>query len=215
MRVAVISYHANVYQLYPETWITEYRESIENQTFKNFTIYEINYGDGIGMVFFKSQFQSLKFPTFVHCMNWMLDWLFKELNFDYIANTNVDDHYDLRWLEKSINTIQRGYDLVSCNFRLFNEQKGIYHTHNFHRLNIQQELNKDHNIICHPGVVYSRKFWLENGPYIPEEIPYEDMKMWQRSLKVGSKIFIQPEHLVYHRVHENSVSAPKANAEKG
>lgn len=206
MRVAVISYHKNVFQLYPETWITDYRESIENQSYSNFDLYEVNYGESFGMIFMKSNFQSKKFETFVHCMNWMLDYLFNELNYDYVANTNVDDKYDVRWLEKSIKTIyQRKYDLVSCNFKLFNDERGVYHTHYFHVHSIREQLAKDHNIICHPGVVYSRKFWLENGPYIPEEIPFEDMKMWQRALQVGSKMFIQPEHLVFHRVHQNAV----------
>lgn len=208
MKVAVISYHSNVFTVYPETWITDYRNSIENQTYKNFDILETNYGPSFGMVFMKSKFQSKKFPTFVDCMNSLITEAF-DMGYDFVANTNVDDKYDIRWLEKTIARMKQGYDLVSCNFKLFNDERGTYHSHFFHVHDIQKQLAKDHNIICHPGVCYSKKFWEKYGPYNPGEIPREDLLLWKRAISKGAKIFIQPEHLVYHRVHKNSVSAVK------
>ncbi len=203
MKVALMTYHKNLYQIYPETWIQEYCDSILNQTFQDFKIYEINYGQSVGMIFWKSHYQSIEFPTFVHCMNWMLDWLFNERGYDAVANTNADDRYEPQWLEKSIEKIKQGYDLVSCNFKLFNEE-GIYHSHHFSRLDIEKELARDHNIICHPGVVYSKKFWQNGNRYIPEEIPYEDRELWKRAIK-NSNFIILPEHLVLHRIHDNAV----------
>jgi hypothetical protein len=203
MKVAVISYHSNVYKLYPLKWLEEYRDSILNQTFQDFTIYEINYGPTVGMIFWKSNYQSREFPTFVHCMNWMLDWLFNECGYDVVANTNCDDRYHPKWLEKSLEKINEGYDLVSCNFQLFNEE-GIYHSHHFSRLNIEHELERNNNVICHPGVLYSKRFWQNGNRYIPEEIPVEDMNLWKRAIK-NSNFIILPEHLVLHRVHDNAV----------
>lgn len=204
MKVALMSYHANVYELYPEDWLKDYSNSIKNQTFKDFDIFEVNYGQGFGMIFFKSIFQSKKFPTFVHCMNWMLDVLFKEKGYDYVFNSNVDDAYDPTWIDRTLTQIQKGYDIVSCNFKLFDE-RGIFHTHNFQLLNIRNELRKNHNIICHPGVCYSKNFWLNNNRYDPQEIPYEDMKLWQRAINNNQRFYILPQHLVLHRVHNNSV----------
>lgn len=203
MKVALISYHANLFQVYPEKWINDYRDSIEGQTYERVDIYEVNYGDKIGMVFFKSIFESKKFPTFVDCMNYMLDFLFKEKGYDFVFNSNVDDLYHPEWVEKTLKWANR-FHLVSCNFKLFNDD-GVYHTHRFERLNIFRELSINHNIICHPGVCYSRRFWETYGPYDPSEIPYEDMKLWKRALAKGANMFIQPEHLVHHRVHEGSV----------
>lgn len=203
MKVALITYHSNLYQLYPDKWIEDYRNSIEAQTYDRFDIYEVNYGDRVGMVFFKSLFESVKFPTFVDCMNYMLDKLFNVKKYDYVFNSNIDDVYHPQWVEKTLRFIDR-FDLVSCNFKLFNDD-GIYHTHNFERLVIPRELARDHNIICHPGVCYSKWFWENCGPYIPAEVPFEDMRLWQRSLAKGAKMYIQPEHLVHHRVHDNSV----------
>ncbi len=203
MRVALMSYHKNLYEIYPEKWVEQYRDSILNQTFQKFSIYEINYGQSVGMIFWKSKYQSREFPTFVHCMNWMLDWLFNECGYDAVANSNCDDIFSPQWLEKSIEKIKEGYDLVSCNFQLFNEH-GIYHSHFFSRLDIAKELNRDHNVICHPGVVYSKRFWEKGNRYIPEQIPFEDRELWKRAIK-NSNFIIQPEHLVLHRVHDNAV----------
>lgn len=203
MRVAVICYHKNVYDIYKVEWLEQYRDSILNQTFQDFTLYEINYGTTPGMIFWKSQYQSREFPTFVHCMNWMLDWLFNECGYDAVANTNADDRYHPKWLEKSIEKIKEGYDLVSCNFQLLNEN-GVYHAHYFSNVNIEHELARGNNPICHPGVVFNKTFWEKGNRYIPEEIPVEDMNLWKRAIK-NSKFIILPEHLVLHRIHDNAV----------
>lgn len=203
MKVALMSYHKNLYNIYPVEWIEQYRDSILNQTFQDFEIYETNYGKGVGLVFWRSNLETKEFPTFVDCMNWMLDYLFNEKGYDVVANTNVDDIYHHQWLEKSISKIKEGYDLVSCNFELFNE-KGIYHKHQFEKVDIEHELTINHNPICHPGVLYSKRFWTNGNRYIPKEIPYEDLFLWRRAIK-NSKFIILPEHLVLHRVHDNAV----------
>lgn len=207
MKVALMSYHKNLFDIYPTEWIEAYRDSILNQTFKDFEIFETNYGKSVGMIGWKSKFQSKEFPTFVHCMNWMLDYLFNECEYDVVANTNADDVYHEKWLEKSIAAIKAGYDLVSCNFQLFNEG-GVYHSHHFSRLNIEQELERGNNPICHPGVLYSKRFWDNGNRYIPEEIPVEDMNLWKRAIK-NSNFIILPEHLVLHRIHDNAVCRSK------
>lgn len=203
MKVALMSYHKNIFKIYPVNWIEEYRDSILAQTFQDFTIHEINYGKTAGFIFWKSNLQTIEFPTFVHCMNWMLDYLFNECGYDVVANTNCDDKYSPRWLEKSLEAIKQGYDLVSCNFQLFNED-GVYHAHYFSRLDIEKELQRNHNPVCHPGVLYSRRFWDNGNRYIPAEIPYEDRELWKRAIK-NSNFIILPEHLVLHRVHDNAV----------
>lgn len=201
MKVALISYHKNAHKIYPQEWIEAYSNSILSQTVQP-DIHELCYG-GTGLVFWKSKFFKIKnFNTFVHAMNWMLDELFSD-GYDCVANSNLDDVYDKEWIEKSIKYIGKGYDLVSCNFHLIDKDGKVYHTHNFEKLNIEEELKKNHNVICHPGVLYSKNFW-ERNRYIPEEIPFEDRELWKRAIK-NSKFFIQPEHLVFHRVHDNSV----------
>lgn len=202
MKAAILSYHKNVNKIYPKDWIEDYRLTILNQTKKDLPIFEMNYGGGEERLFSHSYFESVSMPTFVHALNYLLDKVFSG-GFDCAGNTNVDDIYSLNWVEKSLPYIKKGYDIVSCNFHLFNED-GIYHTHHFDKLNIERELEKNHNVICHPGIFYSRKFWRNGNRYIPEEQPVEDRELWKRSIKNYNFIII-PEHLVYHRVHDNAV----------
>jgi hypothetical protein len=133
----------------------------------------------------------------------MLDYLFNECGYDAVGNTNLDDIYHPKWLEKSIEKIKEGYELVSCNFQLFNEE-GIYKTHQFENLDLGKELEREHNIICHPAVVYAKSFWQKGNRYDPDQIPYEDRELWKRAIK-NSKFYILPEHLLLHRVHDNAV----------
>lgn len=202
MRLAILSYHKNIKIVYPPEWIEQYKQSILNQTYLEFDIFENNYGSGGERIFETSIYQQKEFPTFVHCMNYLLDHIFS-LGYDCVANSNVDDFVHSEWVEKSLRYIEKGYDIVSCNFHLLDEG-GIYHSHQFDGLDIEKELEKNHNPLCHPGIFYSKAYWERGNRYIPEDIPYEDRELWKKSIK-NSKFIIQPEHLVYHRVHDNAV----------
>lgn len=202
MKAAILTYHKNLSLLYPQQWTSEYKQSILNQTRSDLPIFEMDYGAGAERIFKKSLFESAEYPSFVFALNYLLDKVFSG-GYDYVLNSNVDDKYSGIWVEKTLQAIMQGYDLVSCNFHLFDE-RGVYHSHEFADLDIQKELDIDHNIICHPGVCYSRKFWERGNRYIPGELPYEDLRLWQRAIK-NSKFYILPQHLVYHRVHDNSV----------
>lgn len=202
MKVAILAYHKNINKIYPSGWVDEYRMSILKQTKKDLPIFEMNYGGGLERIFKKSLFESAQYPSFVYALNYLLDKVFSG-GYDCALNTNADDVYSGVWVEKTLEAIMQGYDLVSSNFHLFDE-KGIYHSHQFAELDIQKELDRDHNVICHPGVCYSRKFWERGNRYIPGELPFEDLRLWQRAIK-NSKFFILPQHLVYHRIHNNSV----------
>lgn len=204
MKIALICYHKNTGQ-YPKEWIDAFRESIHNQSHKDFDIFDMDYGGGKERIF-QSAFHSKEFLTFAHAMNYLIDFCF-ESGYDYVLNTNCDDLYNLNRIEKQYTYMQLGYDVISSNFSLISDDK-IVHTHYFDKLDVKAELYKNHNIICHPVVAISKKFW-ENNRYIPEEIPFEDLKLWQRSLKSGHKFIILPETLCYHRLHNNSVGHKK------
>lgn len=205
-RVALICYHKNIYEIYPQGWIDQYRDSILGQTQKGFSIFEINYGGGEERVFKNSRFLSQEFPTFNHAQQFLLEFLFDD-GYDCVANSNCDDVYDVRWLEKMLPWIEKGYDIVSCNFILFQDVQ-MLKKHEFHNLNIEEELNKNHNILCHPAILYSKKFWERGHRYDPEDVKTsdEDMKLWKRAIKDKEiKFGILPEQLCYHRIHPNSV----------
>jgi hypothetical protein len=205
MKTAIISYHKNINQVYERSWIEGYKRSILWQSKKNIPVFELNYGGSLERIFEDSYFESVDMPTFVHAMNYLIDKVFSG-GYDCVFNSNADDLYHSEWVESTLDYIEAGYDLVSCNFHLF-DNMGITHTHQFSELNIEKELGRNHNIICHPGVCYSKEFWSKNR-YVPEEIPFEDRELWKRAIK-NSKFIIQSEHLCYHRVHDNSVTKSK------
>lgn len=201
MTTALISYHKNINEVYKKEWIDEYRNSIVKQTYREYDIYELNYGGGDERIFENSNYHSKEFPSFVYGLNYLLDCLFF-MGYDCVFNTNCDDIYSFNRIEKQLPYIKQGYDLVSSNFIRIKEGSPDEHF-NFDKHDISLSLANNHNIICHPSVCYSRSFWEKNR-YIPEQIPLEDMMLWQRAIK-NSKFIIVPHFLVQHRIHENSV----------
>lgn len=205
MKVALMSYHKNAYKLYPSKWLEDYKKSILNQTYYPFDIFEVAYGDEPERLFERSVYLHQEFQTFNHVQNFLLDHLFSE-GYDCVFNSNVDDVYHPLWIDFLIKKIIDGYDLVSCNFYLVNDNGKTYKAHYFDSLNIEKELAYDHNPICHPAVCYSKKFWERGNRYNPDDVKTknEDMKLWQRAIK-NSKFIIHSAHLCKHRVHSNSV----------
>lgn len=201
MKVALVSYHKNALSLYKKEWIDQYRESILCQRYKPVDIYELEYGGGDGRIFKNSNYHSKEFPSFVYGLNYLLDCLFF-MGYDFVLNSNCDDYYALDWVEKELAVAMKGYDIVSSNFALIKDDV-ITETHYFDKLDIQLELSNNHNIIAHPAVCYSKKFWEKNR-YVPSQQPLEDLMLWQRAIK-NSKFIILPDILLFHRLHPNSV----------
>lgn len=199
-KIALICFHSNLKQ-YPKEWIDQFRDSILNQTYKDFDIFECSYnitGDYIFAGSYHIQGQLLK--NHAEAMNKLIDSCF-ELGYDFVFNTNIDDTYALDRIEKQLPYLLDGYDIVSSNFDLFDDK--VFHTHQFHGLNLRQELLRGHNLICHPVVAYSKHFWTFNR-YYPHEIPLEDMKLWQRSVR-SFMFVILPDVLCHHREHAGGV----------
>ncbi len=201
MKTVMLVYHKNIYSVYKREWVEKFVDSVLNQTYKDFTVYEMNYGSGEERLFENSVYESKQLPTFVHAMNELID---KALNdgADAIANSNADDYMSLDRLEIQLPFIENGYDIVSSNFCLVRDDS-IIKFHRFDKLDLKHELSINHNIIGHPSVIYSRHYLLNNR-YIPEDIPFEDMYLWQKTVD-NYRFKIVPENLLFHRLHNNSV----------
>src|SRR3990170_1078144 len=102
MHPAVIVYHKNVFN-YPKRLTDKCVESIVNQTYKDFCLYEIDYG-AQGNRLFENKIANYKsfdieFPTHADAHNFLLDEVFKN-GHDCAFNVNVDDFYDIKRFEK-------------------------------------------------------------------------------------------------------------------
>lgn len=199
--VALLVYHKNIHKIYPSSWTGQFVNSILSQTFQGFKVYEINYGGGQERLFSNSIFESKELPTFVHAMNHLIDKTLLD-GADVVVNNNCDDWAAINRLEVQLPYIEQGFDIVSSNFSLIQDDR-LVKVHSFDKLNIKEELNKNHNIVCHPGVMYSRHFLLNNR-YEPDLIPLEDLILWQKTID-NFRFKIVPENLVYHRIHQNAV----------
>lgn len=204
-KIAILVFHKNADKIYPKEWIDEFRDSILNQTYKDFTIYELNYGGEDYRIFDNSVFLREALTNHAEAMNHLIDLSFDGYC-DYVLITNVDDYYALDRIEKQLPYLEQGYDIVSSNFSLFNDE-GVFHTHQFDKLDIKKELEKNHNVICHPVIGMSKNFWRSNR-YYPHEIPTEDLQLWKRSVN-SFRFIILKDVLCFHREHSNSVGRSK------
>lgn len=202
MKVAVVIFHKTVNR-YPENWIKSCMDSIRNQTFKNFDVFEVDYGFGNNQIYEGSNFENINFLDHSYALNYLLNKVFS-LGYDCAFNVNVDDFYSLDRFEKQLPYIEQGYDIISSNFNIIDENDNTIKSMDMASLDIQKEANMNHNIIAHPAVCYSKNF---KGQLISSEIPRDDFELWKRCYSENQyKFIILPDYLLYYRVHSQKTS---------
>lgn len=205
MKAAVIIFHKNVDNYVRPEWLKKCYDTIRNQTYKDFDVFELDYGGTHRQTYEGSIFMSEAMPTHAHAQNYLLDGVFGE-DYDCCFNVNIDDYYALGRFENQLKYIEQGYDVVSSNFYRFYGD-GAWQSLEFHNKDIQHEaFQRNHNIIAHPVVCYARKFWEAGDKLNPAEIPADDFALWKRSYQRGARFIISPDFLLWQRIHENNVS---------
>ncbi len=209
MNLALIAYHRNAYERYSKVWIDQYRDSILAQS-EAIDVFELDYGGGDAHIFDSAKrWWSCPLRNHAEAQNAMLDALF-DLGYEGVLNSNVDDFYPTCYAAVSARQLSNGTQLSSGNFTLVNGDGAVIYEHkNLHEVNIGDRLAAQDNVVCHPAVAYRKDFWLGSSRYNPDELPLEDLRLWQREVH-RFRFIIAPECLVTHRVHESSVSAQKA-----
>jgi len=213
-KYGVIFFHKNIRSIYKERWINKCIETILNQTVEDFSIYEINYGEDDFSLF---EGREIKNPlTFIseeksnhaEAMNRIIDLAFED-GCDYVFNTNLDDYYELNRFEKQLEFLKQDYDIVTSDFcyveEIEEEDEVTFQKKIKSFGDIRENLMKNHNVIAHPCVSYSKRFW-ESNRYKIEEIPEEDLNLWKRSIENGFKFHICDEVLLNYRLHNNQVT---------
>jgi hypothetical protein len=200
MKSALVCFHKNL-KRYPKEWILLYKNSIINQTYKNFDIFELNYGGDDVRIFEGSNFISLPLKDHAQAHNYLLNMCFY-LGYDIVFNTNIDDIYPSDRIKIQIQNFDPSFAIISGNYVSFTESSPGIHSTKFDSLKIEEEFSKNHNIIVHPACAYSRKFLEYDEFLISEEIPSDDFQMWKRMLKKGAKFKILPDILLYYRISD-------------
>ncbi len=201
-KIGVIIYHSNLLSIYKKEWIDKCVDSIMDQTFQDYHIYELCYSVDKYQLFSGFNYKHVPMPNHIWGMNFILDWAFGD-GCEIVFNINLDDIYHPARFEKQIKVIKSGYDLVSSNIQYMEDKGGVDvlgQVFEFAKLNIHEEFNKKNNIIAHPACCYSKKFWETNKYYNNDSLGFEDMELWIRSLNNRAKIYIIDEVLLYYRI---------------
>lgn len=216
MKIGVIFFHKNILSIYKDRWIKKCITSIIDQTYKDFFIYEVNYGGDdfsilTGFNVENNKFYKENFENYAEAMNFIITKAFND-GCDYVFNTNLDDFYDKSRIEKQIKLLDYGFDVVSSDFcyikDIEDEDVIIHHMNIKKHGDIKFNLLKNHNVIAHPCVAVNKNFW-DNNKYDTSKVPEEDLHLWKNTIKNGFKFFIHDEELLFYRIHENQVSSKK------
>jgi len=211
MKVGVVIYHKDILNIYKQRWIDRCIDSIKAQTFQDFKVFELCYSNNFKMFYDgpgtrAHTFYCTEMENHIHAMNFILDAAFKEC--DVVFNINLDDYYDPNRFELQLEAIKEGYDLVSSNFQLIRENTENENEDNlltkmiFHDWDIKAEQDKNHNILAHPVICYTKGFWERNKHYNTDELGFEDFSMWKKAVANGEKIKILEQILLYYRLSD-------------
>lgn len=222
-KLGVILYHADLHLIYKDRWVNKCLDSIKNQTIGGYTVYEMCYGETQTQLWEGSIYFCQKMENHIEAMNYLLDIAFGD-GCDVVFNINLDDFYPTNRFSTQLRAINEGgHILCSSDFQLiYDRQDGKKNPPPIHMiyegtdleddyyqkkimsgLHIGRELENGHNIVCHPSVAYTKKFWNLFRPYDVTKLGREDMVMWKKVIEYGESIHIIPEVLCYHRISDN------------
>jgi len=204
MKICVIFYHKNASVLFKPHWIQKCIQSLKQQTYKEFDVLELNYDQTSKQLYEGSIFENVMFPNHVDAMNYLINKA-RDLEYDYIFNSNIDDYYAPNRIEEQLKYLEN-YDMVSSDYNVIKESKNkdiIIGTYETSKLDIKQNLIENNNIIPHPCVAWKTSFF-DNLKY-ENEIPAEDLRLWQRAIEIKT-IFIVPKKLLFYRIHDNQIT---------
>ena len=127
-RCAALVYHKNIFEIYQKKWITKCIDSIINQSFIDYDILELNYGDTTFSLFpatieNKKYFWNKHFNSHHEARGFLLHKAFHEMGYDVIFNVQLDKFYHLDRFQYQVDAIQRGYDIISSVNHLSNKNK--------------------------------------------------------------------------------------------
>ena len=227
MKIAVLFYHKNALDKYDIDWIYECLESIHEQTWQKYDIYELNYGerkiheDTLSFLqvfeedgffdYHMKRFEETPFNNHIGAMNYMLNKLFNKFNYDIVFNANLDDSYDKTRFGKQIEMTKK-YELIGSLYNIVN-----HNTIKKTKTNLLDEedeqsflkvktFNDKKCIIPLSSMCFTKKSW-DVIKEIPEMFSLESLFICKKILKNNMKIHTIQEPLVNYRIHENQYSA--------
>lgn len=205
LKLTVIIYHKNIKTIYRPEWVEKCLDSIRNQTYKEYRVFELCYSDVSERLWEGSEYIHKPMTNHIAAMNYILDLAFAD-GCDVVFNVNLDDFYHPNRFTAQLAAIHAGYELVSSNFQHIEEVDGVDvlgQEMKFHDRDILVEAEVGHNILCHPVIAYTKGFWNKYKYYNTNELGYEDFNLWKKAAAHNCKICILEEILCYYRLSPN------------
>jgi hypothetical protein len=211
MKVGVAIYYRNINQ-YPQRWVQKCIDSIKNQTYQNYEVFELEYGKSTSTIPLKFELQkgwykNIILENYAAAMNYVYEWIFEAC--DIAVNVNIDDFYDKKRIELLLKQIEKGADIASSNYHIVDIKDRITWSMDYSNTDIYESLKNGINPVSNPAHIMSKKVFDSGLRFDPSLVPAEDMFFWKKAIEAGFKIVICPEYLHYYRQHNNQATHTK------
>jgi len=135
-----------------------------------------------------------------------LNKLLNEAKFDWIALQDDDDFWLHTKLEKQIQYISKGWDVIGTFINYINEDGQIIGRPNLCSFtdDIKHLSLSGLNQVANTSTIFKKEIALEIGGWTEGIDGIEDYDFWLRLLRKDKKFTNIPEELVHHRLHQRS-----------
>lgn len=204
-----------------ETYLREAVESILQQTFTDFEFIILDDGSTDSSPEILDQYAHqdvrirvirLNHEGIVHALNRGV----KESRAEWIARMDCDDIAHPDRLARQWAAIEAAPETVLCHtaIQIIGDPRYVTPAGRFVRSSALLRLRLCFQcMIVHPTVMFRKSTFEACGRYIPEERHAEDFGLWGRMVTLG-KVAGVPEPSLQFRVHGNSISKQKAEAQE-
>jgi len=224
MKICCVIYHSKIFTTYKEDWILECLKSIYLQTYKKYDIIELCYdnSDNSLIKMFKEKgifrtnrlfFLNKKMENNIEAENYIFNYAFNKLNYDVCININIDDIYDNERFELQLKKIEEGYDIVSSNYKIFQNYEGEKYER---EMKITKKFKDEYDerlfyckmiiekkiTIPFSSFTFTKKAWN-----LVKKVLYpEPLYLCHNILSKKIKIYTCEKFLLYHRIHNKQYS---------
>jgi glycosyltransferase involved in cell wall biosynthesis len=184
-------------------------ESVLNQTFKDFELLIGFNGTSDNSKEIPKIYNDSRIKVFDYDdrgKSKTLNKLLNETSFDWIALQDDDDLWLHTKLEKQVQYIDKGWDVIGTFINYINEEGNIIGRPNLCSFtdDIKHLSLSGLNQVANTSTIFKKEIALEIGGWTDGLDGIEDYDFWLRLLRKDKKFINIPEELVHHRLHSNS-----------
>ena len=224
MKICCVIYHSKIFTTYKEEWIIECLKSIYLQTYKKYDIIELCYDESDNSLIkmfkdtglFKTNrffFLNKKMENNIEAENYIFNYAFNKLNYDVCININVDDIYDNERFELQLKKIEEGYDIVSSNYKIFQNYEGEKYEREIKITKKFKDEYEERLFYC--KMIIEKKITIPFSSFtitkkawnLVKKVLYpEPLYLCHNILSKKIKIHTCEKILLYHRIHNKQFS---------